>query len=254
MHFRPCIDLHDGHVKQIVGGTLSDSGATENFISDKDSAYYAELYQKDNLTGGHIIKLGANNDEAALMALKAYPYGMQIGGGITAENAKFWLDNGAEKVILTSYIFSDAKLNIKRLDKIVEIVSKEKLVLDLSCRKKGDQYYIVTDRWQKFTNMEVNAKTLEFLAGYCSEFLIHAVDVEGLQSGVDKELIALMGKFSPIYSVYAGGISSMDDIKLIMEYGNENVGYTVGSALDIFGGKLLKYNEVVEYDKQFSNE
>ena len=251
MHFRPCIDLHDGHVKQIVGGTLSDSGATENFISDKDSAYYATLYKEDKLIGGHIIKLGAGNDDAALTALKAYPNGLQIGGGINADNAEFWLKNGAEKLILTSYIFSEGQLNMARLKKIVEITTKEKLVLDLSCREKDGKYYIVTDRWQKFTDMDVNQQTLEFLAEYCSEFLIHAVDVEGLQNGIDKDLIELMGKYSPIYSVYAGGISSMDDIKLIMEAGQGNVGYTVGSALDIFGGKLLKYREVVEYDQQF---
>ena len=251
MHFKPCIDLHDGHVKQIVGGTLSDSGAAENFVSDKDSAYYSKLYQNDNLTGGHVIKLGAGNDDAALKALQAYPNGLQIGGGITAENAQYWLDHGAAKLILTSYIFSNGKLNMGRLEKIMAIATKEKLVLDLSCRKKDGKYYIVTDRWQKFTDMEVNEQTLQFLADYCSEFLIHAVDVEGLQSGIDKELIQLMGTYSPIYSVYAGGISSLADIELIMDAGQGNVGYTVGSALDIFGGKLLKYNEIVEYDQRF---
>jgi len=244
--FRPCIDLHDGKVKQIVGGSLSDiSGAEENFVSDKKPSYYAQLYKQDGLTGGHVIKLGKGNDDAALDALQAYPGGLQIGGGITDENALYWLDNGASHVILTSYIFKDGELHQERLEKISSLVGKDRLVLDLSCRMRDGKYFIVTDRWQKFTAWEVNSKTLSFLAEYCCEFLIHAVDVEGMQSGIDIELISLMAEHSPIECVYAGGISSMEDIERIKSVGKSKIGYTVGSALDIFGGSKLSYSDVL---------
>jgi len=246
VNFRPCIDLHGGQVKQIVGSTLSDDhGADENFVSDKGAAYYAELYKRDGLTGGHVIMLGPGNQEAACEAVKAYPDGLQVGGGINDENALEWLQNGASHVILTSYIFKDGKLKEDNLLKIFSLVGKERLVLDLSCRLKDGKYYIVTDRWQKFTEWEVNRESLEYFAQYCCEFLIHAVDVEGMQSGIDTDLISLMAENSPIPCVYAGGISTMDDIAAIETLGKGRIGYTVGSALDIFGGTKLSYSEVV---------
>lgn len=247
MKFRPCIDLHKGKVKQIIGGTLTDDNAKvqTNFESEHDSAYYAELYRKDNLRGGHVIMLGPGNTEAARLALAAYPGGMQVGGGINCDNALKWLEAGASHVILTSYIFADGELKQERLDKIFKLVGRNKLVLDLSCRLRDGKYYIVTDRWQKFTNCEVNAASLKQLAEYCAEFLIHAVDVEGKQAGIDTDLIKIMAEHSPIPAVYAGGVRSLEDIDLIRETGQNRIDYTVGSALDIFGGKL-KYTDVLE--------
>ena len=247
MKFRPCIDLHNGKVKQIIGGTLTDDNAKvqTNFESEHDSAYYAELYRKDNLRGGHVIMLGPGNTEAARLALAAYPGGMQVGGGINCDNALKWLEAGASHVILTSYIFADGELKQERLDKIFKLVGRNKLVLDLSCRLRDGKYYIVTDRWQKFTNCEVNAASLKQLAEYCAEFLIHAVDVEGKQAGIDTNLIKIMAEHSTIPAVYAGGVRSLEDIDLIRETGQNRIDYTVGSALDIFGGKL-KYNDIWE--------
>jgi len=245
MKFRPCIDLHNGKVKQIIGGTLTDNQVQTNFESEYDSAYYAELYRKDDLRGGHVIMLGPGNSEAARQALAAYPGGLQVGGGINCDNALEWLKAGASQLILTSYIFVDAEFKQDRLDKIFNLVGRENLVLDLSCRLRDGKYYIVTDRWQKFTTCEVNAKTLNQLAKYCTEFLIHAVDVEGKQAGIDTELIKIMAEHSPIPAVYAGGVRSQEDIDLIAKIGQNKIDYTIGSALDIFGGKL-KYSDVLK--------
>lgn len=250
MKFRPCIDLHNGQVKQIVGSTLSDENPdslTTNFTADKPSSWFAELYKKDKLTGGHIIKLGPGNDEAAQKALKAWPGGMQLGGGITAENGAQWLDHGASHVIVTSYVFSDGMVNRIRLDKMVQAVGKEHLVLDLSCRRRGEDYYIVTDRWQKFTDVIISPAVLEDLAKYCDEFLVHAADVEGKCSGIEVELVKKLGRWSPLPMTYAGGISSLDDMRLIDQQGQGKLDVTVGSALDIFGGDKLEYQQVVAF-------
>lgn len=249
MEFRPCIDLHNGKVKQIVGSSLNDNDTAAvktNFESDQPPAYYAAMYKRDGLTGGHVIMLGPGNTTAAREALQAYPGGLQVGGGITDANALEWLEAGASQVILTSYIFSDGKLNRENLEKIFFITGRQRLVLDLSCRLRDGKYYIVTDRWQKFTELEVNHTTLKFLGSYCSEFLIHAVDVEGKQAGIDEQLIGLMARESEIPCVYAGGIRSLEDIELVKQAGNGRVSFTVGSALDIFGGKL-KYSDVISY-------
>lgn len=251
--FRPCIDLHNGKVKQIVGGTLTDDENPElqtNFTSEHPPAYFAELYQKDQLTGGHVIKLGPGNEEAALSALKAYPNGLQIGGGVNADNAQKYLDAGATHVIVTSYVFKDGKLNQENLDKIFSITGKEKLILDLSCRIKDGKYYIVTDRWQKFTNLELNAQTLQDLSAYCDEFLIHAVDVEGLCNGVDYKLVQMLADHSPIFCTYAGGARSVDDLHKIQEIGQGKLALTIGSALDIFGGSLIKYQDAVDFNNK----
>lgn len=254
MDFRPCIDLHQGQVKQIVGSTLSDdhSQLRTNFVAAQPPSHFAALYRQDHLTGGHIIMLGSNNEEAARDALSAWPGGMQLGGGINDSNASSWLDAGAAQVILTSYIFRGGELIEENLQRIVSAVGASRLVLDLSCRIRDGRYYIVTDRWQKFTNLEVNASTLKKLSRSCCEFLIHAVDVEGKQSGIDTSLLQLMAQASPLPCVYAGGISSFDDIRTIKTIGKGKIGYTVGSALDIFGGEKLKYREVVEFENQSS--
>lgn len=245
--FRPCIDLHDGKVKQIVGSTLSDSESTvkTNFVAEHDSSWFAELYRRDGLAGGHVIKLGPGNDEAAKRALAAYPGGLQVGGGVTAENAPEWLAAGAGQVIVTSYIFADGELKRDRLEKLFRATGRDRLVLDLSCRRlPGGGYRIVTDRWQKFTTLAVDAATLNQLADYACEFLVHAVDVEGKQSGIDAELLGILAEHSPIPCVYAGGIRNFDDIEQVRRAGNGRIGYTIGSALDIFGGPL-SYAEVV---------
>ena len=246
--FRPCIDLHEGKVKQIVGSTLSDTGrAVEtNFVAEHDSAWFAELYHRDNLTGGHVIKLGPGNDEAAKRALAAWPGGLQIGGGINRDNAKEWLDAGAAQLIVTSFIFSDGNIRLDHLKELFTLTGRDRLVLDLSCRRRTDgKYYIVTDRWQKFTTTAIDAETLAFLSGFCREFLVHAVDVEGKRSGIDEELLALLAAESPLPCVYAGGISSFDDITTIERVGKNQISYTVGSALDLFGGQL-SYLELVK--------
>lgn len=247
MKFRPCIDIHNGSVKQIVGGSLQDQGdhAVNNFISGQDAAYYANKYKEDGLTGGHIIILNPEGSEyyqkdlwQAREALRAFPQGMQIGGGINQKNAEFFLDMGASHIIVTSYVFRDGIIDMERLEKLSLQIGKEHLVLDLSCRYVKDDYYIVTNRWQKVTKEKMNQKTLTYLSQYCDEFLIHAVDVEGKASGVEKEVVRRIGEQKIIPTTYAGGIHSMADIDWIREAGKENVDYTVGSALDLFGGTI----------------
>lgn len=254
MKFRPCIDIHNGKVKQLVGGTLKDEGnkAEENFVSQKGAAYYAEMYKKDNLRGGHIIILNAADSEffqqskkQAVDALKAYPLGMQIGGGVNAENAKEYIDCGASHVIVTSYVFKDGKVNYENLDKLVKAVGKEKIVLDLSCRKKDGDYYIVTDRWQKFTDIKLNMETLKHFSKYCDEFLIHGVDVEGKGSGMEETLVKILAEWRETPITYAGGIASLEQINKFADLCDKKLDYTIGSALDIFGG-TLSYDLVKE--------
>jgi len=250
MQFRPCIDLHNGKVKQIVGSTLKDDDPASlkiNFTAGHPSSWFAELYKQDNLTGGHIIKLGPGNDAAATAALASWPGGMQIGGGITAENGESWLAKGASHVIVTSYVFSDGQINHNRLQKLVRAVGKKHLVLDLSCRKKGDDYFIVTDRWQKFTEVVITPKVIEYFAGLCDEFLVHAADVEGQCAGIKTDLVQKLADWSPIPTTYAGGVTDIADMKLIQKLGNNRLHATVGSALDIFGGKTMTYREVVNF-------
>ncbi len=248
MKFRPCIDLHGGKVKQIVGSTLTDDsrGLIENFVSLRDASYYAEMFKRDGLAGGHVIMLGPGNEEQALKALRAYPGGLQIGGGITADNAAYYIECGASHVIATSYVFRDGDIHMANLDRLVAAVGRDRLVLDLSCRVRGNAYFVVTDRWQKFTGFEINQKNLEELAGYCSEFLIHAVDVEGQCRGIQADLVEKLGKWTPIPTTYAGGIRSLQDIEMIRSLGKGNLDFTVGSALDIYGGNL-SYREVVAF-------
>lgn len=255
MEFRPCIDIHNGRVKQIVGSSLADKGdsAKENFVANKDADYYADLYREKGIKGGHIVLLNpASSDyfEAtkaqALKALRRYPDGLQIGGGINDENAAEYLDAGASHVIVTSFVFRDGHINMENLERMRAAVGKERLVLDLSCRMRDGKYYIVTDRWQKFTDEAVDARILDMLMDYCDEFLIHAVDVEGKNRGIESELVSVLGswgKDTPI--TYAGGVHSYDDIYLLKELGGERINVTVGSALDIFGGEL-KFDKIVE--------
>lgn len=251
MQFRPCIDLHNGKVKQIVGSSLSDSdnSAAVNFESDRSPAEFASLYRKDNLQGGHVIKLGPGNNTAAEQALAAWPGGLQVGGGITAENAAGYLAMGASHVVVTSYVFREGKVHQDNLKKLVNAVGRERLVLDLSCKKKDGRYYIVTDRWQTFTETEVSRETLHELADSCAEFLVHAASVEGMMAGPDLQLVALLAEHSPIPVTYAGGIATIEDIEAVRTAGKNRIHITIGSALDIFGGSL-NYEEVVERCKE----
>ena len=250
--FRPCIDLHDGKVKQIVGGSLSDGGERlrTNFVSDQSAAWFAELYRRDGLTGGHVIMLGAGNEVEARAALAAYPGGLQIGGGVNADNAPAWLDAGASHVIVTSWVFRDARVDWDRLGQLVKAIGPQRLVLDLSCRRRGEDYFVVTDRWQKFTELTLSPETLQTLARSCAEFLVHAVDVEGLCRGIDGELVAKLGQWSPIPVTYAGGANSLADLETVTQSGQGKVHLTIGSALDIFGGRGLRYADCVAFNRR----
>ena len=248
--FRPCIDLHEGKVKQIVGGTLGDSGLRTNFVSEKSAAWFAELYKRDGLTGGHVIMLGAGNESAARAALAAFPGGLHIGGGVNAQNARGWLEAGASHVIITSWVFREGRVDWDRLAEMVRAIGKDRLVLDLSCRKRGGDYFVVTDRWQKFTELVVNAETLKKFSEFCAEFLIHAVDVEGLCRGIDHELVEKLGRWTPIPMTYAGGANSLADLAAVTQLGQGKVDLTIGSALDIFGGSGVKYEDCLKFNRR----
>lgn len=251
--FRPCIDLHDGKVKQIVGGSLRDSGPgpRENFVSDRPPAWFASKFREDGLVGGHVIKLGPGNDAAAREALGAWPGGMQVGGGISPENASEWLTAGASHVIVTSWLFDeDGHFLEERLERLSREVGAERLVIDLSCRATGDGWVVAMNRWQTLTNLVLDEWVFLDLAPYCAEFLIHAADVEGLSRGIDAGLVLLLGRCGGRPITYAGGAASMKDLRLIDELGGGTVDVTVGSALDLFGGKGLEYNELVAWNRR----
>lgn len=247
MKLRPCIDIHNGQVKQIVGGTLTDKNnhVQENFVSEYDGVFYGNLYKKYGLNGGHIILLNPVGTEfydldckQAFSALKAFEGGLQVGGGITPDNAGNFLDKGASHVIVTSYVFKNGQVNFDNLKKLSQTVGKDKLVIDLSCRQRDGKYFVVTDRWQKFTDVEMNEHTMEMFTRYCDEFLVHAVDVEGKASGIEEKLAEMLGRCCEIPVTYAGGISSFEDLEKLKILGKQKLDFTVGSALDIFGGHM----------------
>lgn len=256
MKFRPCIDLHTGVVKQIIGSTLVDDAVPKtNFESELSAADYAKMYQRDGLTGGHVIMLGSNeaNKTAALQALAAYPNGLQIGGGITLDTAEFYLNHGASHVIVTSFVFRQGRIDFERLNQLVLAIGKHRLVLDLSCRKNpntpdDDKYYVVTDRWQTFTQVPIAKDTIATLEQYCDEFLVHAVDVEGKRCGIQSDLVELLAESTTIPVTYAGGAKSLEDLSRVKELGKDKVNLSIGSALDIFGGSI-SYKQVVEWNK-----
>lgn len=254
MKFRPCIDIHNGKVKQIVGGSLKDEtdSARDNYVSKLCADYYAKLYMRYGLSGGHVIILNPKQSEyyeedirQAKLALTSFPKGLQIGGGITADNAKSFIEMGADKVIVTSYVFKDGRVNYDNLERLADAVGKENLVLDLSCRKQYDNYYIVTDRWQNFTEVKVDEDTLDKFSDYCSEYLIHAVDVEGKAQGIEEELAALLGGWAKLPITYAGGVGSFEDLYTLKKLGRNKLDVTIGSALDIFGGDM-PFEEVIK--------
>lgn len=257
MKFRPCIDIHNGKVKQIVGGTLKDENdrAAENFVADQDARFFAGMYRNSGISGGHIILLNPPSSSyypqtkaQAVEALRAYPKGLQVGGGITPENAGEYLDAGASHVIVTSYVFRDGRISYENLKRMVDAVGKEHLVLDLSCRKRDGRYYIVTDRWQKFTDLVITEDVLDELASHCDEFLVHAVDVEGKASGIEGELVTLLANCRKLPVTYAGGVGTFRDLERLAELGERRLDVTIGSALDLFGGPM-KYEDVLEFCK-----
>ena len=276
--FRPCIDLHEGKVKQIVGGTLGDAVLRTNFVSDHSAAWFAGLYKRDGLTGGHVVMLGSGNEIEAHAALAVFPGGLQIGGGINAQNARGWLDAGASHVIVTSRVFREGRVDWEQLGELVKTVGKNRLVLDLSCRKKvqsprstrlrcasprqevqspklwQSDYFVVTNRWQKFTELAMSQDTLQKLAGSCAEFLVHAADVEGLCRGIDRELVERLGEWTPIPTTYAGGANSLGDLEEVTQLGRGKVDLTIGSALDIFGGTGVRYIDAVAFNRRVPSQ
>ncbi|KIK48909.1 hypothetical protein CY34DRAFT_797702 [Suillus luteus UH-Slu-Lm8-n1] len=250
--FRPCIDLHEGQVKQIVGGTLSDSNEgilKTNFVATQPPEYFARKYRDNGLEGGHVIKLGPRNEEAARRALAEWRDHLQIGGGITADNAKEWLDAGASKIIVTSYLFPSGDFDLERLQTISSLVGKDKLVVDVSCRRRGDKWFVAMNKWQDITTMEVNKENLDMLAQYCNEFLVHAADVEGLCQGIDEELVKKLGEWVTIPTTYAGGAKSISDLETVNKLSGGQVDLTYGSSLDIFGG-AVSFDELVKASNQ----
>jgi phosphoribosylformimino-5-aminoimidazole carboxamide ribotide isomerase len=241
-------------VKQIVGGTLgAEPGRLEtNFVSDRPAMWYAELYRRDELKGGHVFQLGPGNESEARAALAAYPGGLQIGGGINLDNAQTWLDAGASHVIVTSWVFRGGQVDWERLTQLVAAIGKARLVLDLSCRRRDEEYFVVTDRWQKFTDLALSRESLAKLAAWCAEFLIHAVDVEGLCRGIDHELVSNLAQWSPIPTTYAGGASSLADLEAVTRLGQGRIDLTIGSALDIFGGSGVRYEDAVAFNRRMT--
>jgi phosphoribosylformimino-5-aminoimidazole carboxamide ribotide isomerase len=250
--FRPCIDLHEGKVKQIVGGSLSDSGTglRTNFVSEKSAAWFAELYRRDELMGGHVILLGPGNEDAARAALAAYPGGLHLGGGVNQSNARTWLDAGASHVIVTSWVFREGRVDWERLNDLVSVIGRRRLVLDLSCRQRDGEYFVVTDRWQKFTTERISPELLTKLGAFCDEFLIHAADVEGLCGGIDHALVEKLAHWTPLPTTYAGGAKSLEDLETVTRLGLGRIDLTIGSALDIFGGTGVKYEEAVAFNRR----
>ncbi|MDB4537342.1 phosphoribosylformimino-5-aminoimidazole carboxamide ribotide isomerase [Akkermansiaceae bacterium] len=251
--FRPCIDLHEGKVKQIVGGTLNDEGAVENFVSEKSPSWYAGMFQSNNLRGGHVIQLGPGNFEAAREALTAWPGGLQLGGGVTLENAAEWIEAGASQVIVTSWLFDkEGNFLEDRLKALVDEIGTEKIVVDLSCRVVAGGWKVAMNRWQTITEMAIDLDTIGHLSQYCAEFLIHAADVEGQCAGVDIPLVELLGQWTGCPITYAGGVRGLEDLKLIDEASAGRLDATVGSALDLFGGSGVTFEELLEWNAQSS--
>jgi phosphoribosylformimino-5-aminoimidazole carboxamide ribotide isomerase len=252
--FRPCIDLHDGQVKQIVGGSLTDAGdgLRTNFVAGHPAAWFARRYRDDGLAGGHVVMLGPGNGDAAREALAAYPGGLQVGGGITADDAPAWLEAGASHVIVTSWLFRDGRLDPDRLAALHRAIGPGRLVVDLSCRRRDGDHVVVVDRWQTFTDTVLDEAGLAALDGRCAELLVHGVDVEGLRAGIDAELVERLAAWSPVPVTYAGGARSLGDLELVEKLGRGRVDLTIGSALDLFGGDGVRYGDAVAFNRRLA--
>ena len=143
----------------------------------------------------------------AFSAFRAFPLGLQAGGGITDENASDFLDAGASHVIVTSFVFTKGQICFDRLERLSRAVGREHIVLDLSCRQRTGEDgmsspVIVTDRWQTFTDTELTQDLLRELSAYCDEYLVHAVDAEGKAEGIEEDVVRIL-KDSPIPATYA---------------------------------------------------
>ena len=255
--FRPCIDLHAGKVKQIVGSSFIDNDQTleTNFESVRSASHFAELYRDAGLCGGHVIKLGPGNDSAARKALASYPNGLQVGGGISVKNAAEWIDAGASHVIVTSWLFNEhGNFLPERLEELIAEVGREHLVLDLSCRSDGDSWVVTMDRWQTSTNLVLSKQVFHELSDKCAEFLIHAADVEGKCGGMDERLVAFLGEYAATPITYAGGANSIDDLQRVNELSKGTVDLTIGSALDIFGGRTVHFDDCVAWNRAHSTK
>lgn len=250
--FRPCIDLHEGRVKQIVGGTLTDGASTlqTNFISSRPASDYAKIYRDDDLRGGHVILLGPGNEEAARSALAAYPGGLQIGGGIRPGNALEWLQAGASHVIVTSFLFDGPEFRPEKLHELSALTGADRLVVDLSCRHRAGSWFVATNRWQTVTDYEITPAHLSAIAPFCAELLVHAADVEGQCGGVDLDLVQLLGAWAEIPVTYAGGARSIEDLRAVEEQSGGRVDLTIGSALDLFGGSGITYRECLAWNQR----
>ena len=251
--FRPCIDLHQGKVKQIVGGSLTkdQSELKTNYISDRPAAEFAKLYAKDGLSGGHLIMLGPENEEAAIEAIQAFHNGLQVGGGISLGNAKKWINQGASHVIVTSCLFNeDAKFELSKLQNLVKIVGKDKIVIDLSCTRIEKSWSVMKDNWQTETDLSLTEPLLDMLSDYCDEFLIHATNLEGKCQGIDIALVEFLGNYCPLPVTYAGGVTSLSDLDFVKSISSGKVDVTIGSGLDLFGGALVKYNDCVLWNNR----
>ena len=249
--FRPCIDLHQGKVKQIVGNTLTkdQEDLRINFVSDKTASNFAKICSQDKLRGGHLIMLGSGNKEAALDALKSYPGGLQVGGGISLDCASDWIREGASHVIVTSCLFDEiAHFKLAKLQDLASKIGKDKIVIDLSCKSNGKSWTVMKDNWQTATDLSLSESLLCLLSDYCDEFLIHATELEGKCQGIDSKLIKFLGRSSPLPCTYAGGVSSISDLDYIKSISDGRVDVTIGSGLDLFGGKLIKYKDCVSWD------
>lgn len=256
MAFRPCIDLKNGKVVQIVGGTLQcDGDATMNFVAERPAREFAELYRQENLLGGHVIMLGPGNERAALECLAAYPFGLQLGGGITRDNARYYLDAGASHVIVTSALFSGDEFIWEKLEDLTEVIGRERLVVDVSCRRGVDgKYRVATNRWRTVTSLELSRAVLGRIESHCGELLVHAADVEGLCRGIDEELVGLLGSWVSVPTTYAGGANKLSDIELVRQLSGGKIDLTIGSALDIFGGSTVRFADAARQGVIGSND
>jgi phosphoribosylformimino-5-aminoimidazole carboxamide ribotide isomerase len=246
--FRPCIDLHEGQVKQIVGGSLGTDHLETNFVSPLGAEHFASRYREDGLEGGHVILLGPGNERAAEAALSAYPGGLQLGGGVNLDNARLWLERGAAQVIATSALFEDDELSMARVRELSGVVGRERLVIDLSCRRLGSEYRVTMNRWRTITSAVISRALLDSLAEHACEFLVHAADVEGKCEGIDEELVTLLADVSAIPVTYAGGARSLSDLHRVEELSGGRVDLTIGSALDVFGGSGVRYEDCVAFN------
>lgn len=256
MKFRPCIDIHNGKVKQIVGSSLSEkdgvSSAKNNFVSSRSAGEYAKLYKTHGLFGGHVVMLNAPGDSMyeetlaqAKEALSVFPGGLQIGGSINHKNAADFIALGASHVVVTSFVFHEGLVDMDKLKSLCDAVGPEKIVLDLSVKKVENDYHVATERWQNISKECVNLDLFERLSPYCSEFLIHGADVEGKRRGIDEDLVSRLSAWEGKKIIYAGGIGNLKDIEKIREISGGKLDFTVGSALDLFGGPL-KFGDVIK--------